>query len=245
MIMKYDFRINRKFSRLFIKKLSHFLLTIFWIISISITGKSQLPYSKTESGLFIRERERKDIVIGAPHHTLGGVKELPCPEHIEADENTGFIAQRIAEKLNLSSIIACNATIDYNKYENSEYFLKIVEWNPNWYIEIHGHGSKKVKDSVIEISSGKKSREDIAIGFSNALNQKMKEHDELKGYKAIGSWKDIKLRATKTKTITTDRWKAIHIEIPKSLRLDETKNLPVIADAFIDCLVEAINEFCN
>lgn len=82
--------------------------------------------SKTKSGLLIKERKRKDILIGAPHHAIGGIKELPCKEHIDADENTGFIAQRIAENLKLSSLIGCNAKIDYNKHEDSDYYKKIV-----------------------------------------------------------------------------------------------------------------------
>lgn len=47
--------------------------------------------------VLIVKRERKDFVIGAPHHSLGGAKTLPCHSHPVADENTGLIVRMIAD----------------------------------------------------------------------------------------------------------------------------------------------------
>ena len=97
---------------------------------------------KKRTILLIEERDRKDIVICAPHHTLKGIEYMPCPEHKDGDENTGFIAFEIAEKLNISSIIACNYRTDSNKSLQTDYSTQILKWSPNFLIEIHGHGGK-------------------------------------------------------------------------------------------------------
>jgi hypothetical protein len=87
--------------------------------------------NKTASILLIEERERKDIIICAPHHSVGGIKSLPCPEHPDSDENSGLIARQIAEYLNLSSIIACNYRIDPNKNLRTDYSIQMSVWWKN------------------------------------------------------------------------------------------------------------------
>ena len=72
--------------------------------------------STEQSLLIIENRARYDIVVGVPHHAPAGVPNLPCPEHSDSDENTGFIGRYLAEKLNCCSVIACNSTIDPNKH---------------------------------------------------------------------------------------------------------------------------------
>jgi hypothetical protein len=194
---------------------------------------------KVKSGLHIVERERKDIIIGAPHHAIGGVISLPCPEHKVSDENTGLIAQKIANELNLSLLVGCNAQIDYNKSELNEYYQKLKDWNPLLLIEIHGHGGVKVNERTIEISSGSKTREILSIDFAESLNRELKIRKTLSEFKANGNFDEIFFKAKNTKTINNDNWKGIHIEIPKPLRV-ENNMLPLIANDLIECLIISI-----
>jgi len=203
---------------------------------------------KIASILLIELRHRKDIVVGAPHHTLGGVKNMPCAEHEDGDENTGFIARQIAEKMNLSSAIACNYRIDPNKNLRTDYSLQIAMWAPKYLIEIHGHGAKGGKrpdNSTIEISSGKMERNEISKSFAATLKEKMQKHEPLKNYNVCGDFNQIYFTAAKTATIIDDRWVSIHIELPPSIRLNSTKGLPTFTDDFVDCLIESINEICK
>ena len=109
--------------------------------------------STEQSFLIIENRARYDIVVGVPHHAPAGVPNLPCPEHSDSDENTGFIGRYLAEKLNCCSVIACNSTIDPNKHLRSDYAMQITAWSPSVLIEIHGHGKVRSKYDV-EISCG-------------------------------------------------------------------------------------------
>ena len=193
----------------------------------------------------IEERKRRDIIIGAPHHTLGGIKNMPCPEHTDGDENTGFIARQIAEKLNLSSIIACNYTIDPNKNLRTDYSIRISKWNPKFLIEIHGHGAKKVADKVIEISSGSNDRNNISTQFAEKLNEKLNKIDNLSDHSVNGDFNTIYFKAKNTATITHDAWTPFHIELPPSIRLDENDKLPSYIDEFINCTIETIQEICK
>lgn len=54
--------------------------------------------------LLVEERERSDMVIGAPHHAARGVGMLPCGR--DAVENTGYLARYLAKQLGCASIIA-------------------------------------------------------------------------------------------------------------------------------------------
>ena len=110
--------------------------------------------SKKASLLIIEKRKFTDIVIGVPHHAPGGVEKLPCAEHQESDENAGYLGRYVAEKLKSCSIVACNYTIDSNKYLKSDYATQIVTWNPKFLVEIHGHGESRANFNI-EISSGK------------------------------------------------------------------------------------------
>jgi len=103
----------------------------------------QILLNEKKTFLLVEERINKTVVIGAPHHAPGGTKELPCPEHKAADENTGLIAHKLSELLQLSAVIVCNATIDPNKNLDTDYSKKILNWKPKFLIEIHGHGGQK------------------------------------------------------------------------------------------------------
>lgn len=202
--------------------------------------------NKSSSILLIEERTRKDIIICAPHHTIGGIKALPCPEHPESDENTGLIAREIAEFLSASSIIACNYRIDPNKNLRTDYSLQILHWNPKYLIEIHGHGGKRVDGNKIEISSGNSDRSSYSIGLAKQLKENMTKYLDLNEYEVIGDFNKIHFKAQTSATITYKNWVPFHIEIPPSLRLDPlTQLLPTKASNFIKSLIASISDFCT
>lgn len=194
--------------------------------------------------LLIEERANKSIVIGSPHHTPGGISEMPCPDHKAGDENAGLIARKLAERLDSCSIIAYNYTIDSNKELDTDYSKQVSSWKPKYLIEVHGHGAKKISDSCIEISSGKEEMNDISLSFANLLTTKLHDHEILKSYTICGDFKHLHFQASKTATITHDGWKAFHIELPPSIRKCDGNKLPSFIDIFILGLKETIDEIC-
>ncbi len=178
----------------------------------------ELMLEATETSLLIiEERERRDIVVGVPHHAPAGVSELPCPEHRVADENAGFLGRYLAEKLKCCSVIACNYPVDVNKSLQTDYGKRITTWEPEVLIEIHGHGALKAK-SDIEISSGghdcdahsKKLADRLAAGFAKT--------DLLRDVTVCGEYDRIYFKASATATILEPRWISYHIELPPELR---------------------------
>jgi len=206
---------------------------------------NQILFDKKASILLIEQRDNDAVIIGAPHHTLGGIKNMPCPEHTDGDENTGFIAQQLAEQINSSSIIACNYRVDPNKNLSTDYSTQIAKWNPKFLIEIHGHGARKIDNYCIEISSGKIERNEISKLFATTLKNKFQDNQCLRGYKVCGDFNQIYFKAAKTATIIDDRWTPIHIELPPSIRLDKENNLPTFTVDLIKYLNETINEVCK
>ena len=205
----------------------------------------QILFSKTAFILLTEERERKDIVIGAPHHSVGGVKEMPCTEHPDADENSGFIARQIAETLELSSIIACNYRIDPNKNLRTDYSMQIAQWTPKYLIEIHEHGGKKIDSNLIEISAGKVTRNEFSKLFASTLQSKFSSDKVLKEYVVEGDFNKLYFKGAKAATIVDERWTPLQIELPPSLRLNPTDNsLPMVVTDLIRYLIETINEVC-
>ncbi len=205
----------------------------------------QILFLETPSILLTEERERKDIVIGAPHHSVGGVKNLPCVEHPNADENSGFIARHIAEALKISSIIACNYRVDPNKNLRTDYSMQIAQWAPKYLIEIHGHGAKSISDNLIEITAGSLTRNDFSQLFASNLQTKLSSYEELNKYVALGDFRKLYFQGTKSATITDERWKPLQIELPPSLRLNPVNNkLPKSASNLTKCLIESITEVC-
>lgn len=203
----------------------------------------ELLYNKTEWNLIARTNDKSNIVIGAPHHAIGGVTKLPCPTHEVSDENTGLIAKAISDVLESNLIIACNARVDPNKSLTTEYSQKIINWGPKYLIEIHGHGAKAIEDEKIEISSGKKNNK-YSMQFSKLLQRKFEAVDDLKHYKVIGDYNSIYFRASNTSTINDSRWISFHIELPPSLRLDEKNELPDKTRQLINLIVETAKEVC-
>ncbi len=199
--------------------------------------------------LLVEKRKREHVVIGAPHHTPGGIAYMPCPDHKAGDENTGLIADKLAEILDVSSIISCNYHIDSNKTLTTDYSSLIKRWKPKYLIEIHGHGGQKAKYDI-EISSGKptKKRNENSVKFAKTLKDKIDRYKELKTYTVSGDIGAIYYRATISKTITTNLWIPFHIELPPSIRKDTKNNKDTLSkfiDKFIICLKETIDDVCK
>lgn len=70
---------------------------------------------REDSHLIKVKEPNSNIVIGAPHHAPRGVSNLPCKEHPDSDENAGYLARYLADKLDASLVVAVNAKEDYNK----------------------------------------------------------------------------------------------------------------------------------
>ena len=73
---------------------------------------NEMLHHPTEEFLLAEERGLTSVVIAAPHHAPEGVTSLPCEEHPVSDENAGFLARYLAERLDASSVLASNARKD-------------------------------------------------------------------------------------------------------------------------------------
>lgn len=200
--------------------------------------------STEHSLLIIAQRKRFDIVVGVPHHAPAGLPTLPCPEHRDSDENTGFIGKRLADQLDCCSIIACNYTIDANKHLHSDYTMQIAKWNPSVLIEIHGHGKVRSKYDV-EISCGSAEHTPYAEGLARTINRKLSADADLADTTVCGHFTNIYFKATKTLTITDPRWLAYHIELSPRLRKPDNGQTGVptaFAYRFCDHLARALRE---
>ncbi len=191
---------------------------------------------KDKSLLIIEKRTVEEVVIAVPHHAPLGIRTLPCPEHKDADENAGLLGLYIAQLLDCCCIIACNYFIDSNKYEDSDYFKKLLSWKPIFLIEIHGHGGRRARYDI-EISSGNAERDMYSHKMSSILEGKMKKIRTLESYTISGKYNEIAFKASKSKTIVSDKWLPFHIELPKSLRSQSTHYLP-----FCELLADTVRE---
>lgn len=188
------------------------------------------------SMLIVNSGQVQDIVIGVPHHAPLGTPELPCEEHRDADENTGFLGYYVAQLLNCPTVIACNYFIDPNKHRESDYFKRIQSWKPKILTEIHGHGGKSAKFHI-EISSGSAERNFWSKHLADRLGKKFADVPSLQGYSISGDINAIYFKAQKTTSIVEKEWVSFHIELPKSLR--ESKS---IYTPFCELLAVALKE---
>jgi hypothetical protein len=191
--------------------------------------------------LIIEERVNDDIVIGVPHHAPAGNGRLPCDR--VSDENAGFLGRYIAEKLDCCSIIACNYEMDVNKSLESDYSLQIIKWRPKTLVEIHGYGRNAHFN--IEISSGASDNDIYSKQLADELSDRLSEVPQLMGMSVCGEYDKIYFQASRSATITDDRWIAFHIELPMTIRIPEddlTGKPPRLGYQFCDCLVDALNE---
>ncbi len=125
------------------------------------------------------------------------------------------------------------------KTKESDYFKKIIEWNPKILIEIHDHGGNKAKYDI-EISSGMKERNKWSKEMAEKLVAKLSNSEELKRYSISGDFNEIFFQASKAETINTKKWLPFHIELPKSLRISKSQYI-----VFCEKLAEAIKEIYN
>lgn len=222
-----------------IKKLSNLVINLFKMMN------PESILTRTETTLLAEKRRNSSIVIGAPHHAPGGTATIPCKEHPDSDENVGIIARRIADSLNVCSIIACNYHIDANKSLWTDYSLQIIQWNPKYLIEIHGHGGKITNPkNCIEISAGSVEKNDLSLKFASNLKKRLECNPDLKSIAVNGDFGKIHFKAKNTATITSGFWDALHIELPPALRKNGN-DLPVVATEFIDILSDTISEICT
>ena len=200
--------------------------------------------STEPSQLIVETRKRADIVIGVPHHAPAGTPWLPCAEHSDSDENTGFVGRHLADRLGCCSIIACNATIDANKHLSSDYTMRIAKWRPRVLVEIHGHGKVRSRFDV-EISCGSAAFTAYSEALATAIDSKCREDTDLADVSLCGRFADIYFKATKTPTITDPRWLAYHIELSPRLRKPQSRRTggpTALAYRFCDHLAAALEE---
>ena len=200
--------------------------------------------STDPSLLIIEERTQKDIVIGVPHHAPAGKPTLPCPEHKDADENAGFLGRYLAEKLDCCSIIACNYTVDVNKFFRSDYSMQIATWNPKVLVEIHGHSAKNANYDI-EISSGNSNNNRFSKILAKKLQTAFNADPNLKSLKVSGEYDKLYFKASKAVTISDGRWIAYHIELPPQLRKHQGSDSgkpPEIGYSFCDLLYRLMHE---
>lgn len=181
---------------------------------------------KDRSLLVIEERATSDIVVGVPHHAPLGVGVLPCPEHPNADENTGFLGYYTAQLLDCHFIAACNYFIDSNKSKESDYYRKLRDWSPLILVELHGHGQGNARYDI-EISCGSRKRTDWSARLADSLKSKCQAEHTLRNYSINGIFQQIYFKASKSVTITAEHWLAFHIELPYSIRAQKSHYLPL------------------
>lgn len=194
--------------------------------------------------LLIEKREHNHIVVGVPHHAPAGKSRLPCPSHLDSDENAGFLGRYLAERLNCCSIIACNYPFDVNKCLCSDYTKQILRWGPQILIEIHGHGGKS-NNFDIEISSGSEDKEKHSMDLAERLLVELSKIEALRNLKIGGKFQEIYFKAKETATITDARWLAYHIELPAVLRKPEGAMVGIpspLGFQFCDALLSVLQE---
>lgn len=196
------------------------------------------------SFLIIEEGASKRIVIGVPHHAPAGTAQLPCPEHTDADENAGYLGRYVAEKLHCCSVIACNYTIDVNKFLHSDYTMQIAKWNPQVLVEIHGHGGKTARNDI-EISSGCGEHDRYSEPLAEHIRASFSNVPDLRDVTVCGTFSKLYFKASSSVTITGGRWISYHIELPPKLRRSSgtaTGKPPPLGYHFCDALIGAMRD---
>ncbi len=169
----------------------------------------------------------KSFLIGAPHHTPGGTGQMPCGR--PGDENTGFLALSLGEHLEGHCIIASNYWLNPNKTCN-DYLIFIKQKQPNFLIEIHGHGGKD-KSAIfdIEISCGTEILSEKSEKLASYIHDEMQKNSGFDGITVSGKFRDIYFKAEQTLSLKCARDCKIipyHIEISPKFRIDENNKVP-------------------
>ncbi|MCF7911188.1 MAG: hypothetical protein K9M99_01565 [Candidatus Cloacimonetes bacterium] len=163
-----------------------------------------------------------NIVVAVPHHAPRGILRMLCDRN--ADENAGFLGSYLAQELQCSCIIASRYFFDPNKEEGSDYFRFIESMNPDLVIEVHGHGSRNAAFDI-EISSGPYNPEFGKV-FAEKLLAETSKVPELAHLTISGDYEKIYFTAQYSKTVTDKRWNTLHIELPRSMRINHDSSLP-------------------
>lgn len=133
-------------------------------------------------------------------------------------------------------IIAGNYFIDPNKSDQSDYFKKIEKWQPDFLAEIHGHGGKSACYDI-EISSGNFNRNNYSTKLAQMIQNEIKNDSKLNKLSISGNYQCIHFTASKSLSITTDKWIPFHIELPKLIREDLS-----LSKTFSEVLAKSIKE---
>lgn len=198
-------------------------------------------YDTEKYSLLIIQGKLREVVIGVPHHAPLGVPNLPSKEHPYADENAGVIGYEIARLLKCNSVIACNSPIDPNKHQDSDYCKQILAWQPNFLVEIHGHGGNSARFDI-EISSGSTARNFWSKEMAKRISAKLSNKPQFLGYTLSGDINQIYFKAKKSYTITFKEWIAFHIELPKSIRESKDK-YSLFCDALAETILELLQSY--
>jgi len=180
--------------------------------------------------------ETRAVVVGVPHHAPLGVTALPCPEHPLSDENAGFIGWHLSRRLGCPAVIACNYFLDPNKDMGTDYSRAILSLHPKMLVEIHGHSSQNARYDI-EISCGSLAQNDRSEEMARQLGGRLSTIPTLRRYTISGDFKSIYYKASNSATITTDQWKAYHVELPYPIRKSQREY-----KSFCSALAETIQE---
>lgn len=170
----------------------------------------------------------ESIVVGAPHHTPGGTDRMLCDR--PGDENTGYLALNLGERLMGQCIIAHNYWLDPNKTcDDYLHFIKLK--NPKNLIEIHGHGGSA--KSMIEISCGTEKLSGRSEKMAEFINNEIRKLQGIDSFwndiSACGIFTEIKYKAQEALSLRYVREygaTSYHIEIHPKLRKDENNRVP-------------------
>lgn len=206
--------------------------------SVQSDNMNYLLEISDKSLLVIEERETSEIVVGVPHHAPLGIGVLPCPEHPNADENTGVLGYYTAQLLDCHFIAACNYFIDSNKSRGSDYYRKLADWSPLILVELHGHGQGNARYDI-EISCGSHKRTDWSSRLAGMIREKIAAVQSLQNYSVNGDYQQIYFKASQSVSITSERWLAFHIELPYAIRAQKSRYIPfceILAGSLQDIL---------
>ena len=172
--------------------------------------------------LLVTPGENTHLVVGVPHHAPLGVTTLPNSKHPVSDENAGFIGYHLSQLLGCPAVIACNYFLDPNKNLCTDYSKAIQRIAPRLLIEIHGHSTGHARYDI-EITCGSKEDNILSMEVAFQLKRELSTIPSLQGFTLSGDFECIYYKATGSATITSDQWKAVHVELPYPIRKSKSQ----------------------
>ncbi len=192
---------------------------------------------------------KNPVVVAAPHHIPEGADIMPCGR--PGDENTGYLAGKIAELLKCTMIIAANASYDPNKQEG-KYMDALFERKPGIIIETHGHDGTQTENDI-EISCGARSFTSLSRRLAESASLYLSElaaslretepyiASSLSALKVEGCFDKIYFQARRTTSLRYARERGIipyHIEHPEHITKGTGREIPPLA-AYVTRAVSA------